>query len=131
MKRFTVKPIKYYLNLFIAIVVIFSTGCANTDSNVSNNGYEKTLTQNTEELTMDKEIDKNEDSSNENINEDNIKTSNTTTIESTTSNTEEIFDGYKLIDVDGGNLSGHREPNVVVDVGFGDREYWAFTNEYG
>lgn len=46
-------------------------------------------------------------------------------------NTEDIFDGYKLIEVDGGNLSGHREPNVVVDIGFGDREYYAFTNEYG
>jgi hypothetical protein len=23
------------------------------------------------------------------------------------------------------------EPNVVVDIGFGDRQYWAFTNEYG
>ena len=46
-------------------------------------------------------------------------------------NTEDIFAGYKLIQVDGGNLSGHREPNVVVDIGFGDREYWAFTNEFG
>ncbi|HAR85919.1 MAG TPA: hypothetical protein DCR69_09315 [Clostridium sp.] len=45
--------------------------------------------------------------------------------------TEDIFSGYKLIVVDGGNLSGHREPNVVVDIGFGDREYYAFTNEYG
>lgn len=42
-----------------------------------------------------------------------------------------LFDGYKLIYVDGGDLSGHREANVVVDIGFGDREYWAFTNEYG
>lgn len=36
-----------------------------------------------------------------------------------------------LIQVDGGDLSGTRQPNVVVDVGFGDREYWAYTNEYG
>ena len=28
-------------------------------------------------------------------------------------------------------MSGYREPNVVVDIGFGDREYWAFTNEHG
>jgi len=42
-----------------------------------------------------------------------------------------IFEGYTLIKVDGGDLSGHREPNVVVDIGYGDREYWAFTNEYG
>lgn len=41
------------------------------------------------------------------------------------------FEGYTWIEVDGGDLSGHREPNVVVDIGFGDREYYAFTNEYG
>ena len=28
-------------------------------------------------------------------------------------------------------MSGSRKPNVRVDVGYGDREYWAFTNEYG
>lgn len=43
----------------------------------------------------------------------------------------ETFEGYKIIEVDGGNLSGHREPNVAVDIGFGEREYWAFTNIYG
>lgn len=43
----------------------------------------------------------------------------------------ELFAGYKLIEVDGGDQSGHREPNVVVDIGYGNREYWAFTNEYG
>jgi hypothetical protein len=41
------------------------------------------------------------------------------------------FEGYKIIEVDGGDLSGYREPNVAVDIGFGDRQYWAFTNEYG
>ncbi|MCH4887691.1 hypothetical protein EZV73_08905 [Acidaminobacter sp. JC074] len=44
---------------------------------------------------------------------------------------DSIFEGYELIEVDGGDLSGDREPNVVVDIGFGDREYYAFTNEYG
>ena len=41
------------------------------------------------------------------------------------------FDGYTLIEVYGGDLSGYRAENVVVDIGFGDREYWAYTNEYG
>lgn len=41
------------------------------------------------------------------------------------------FEGYELIEVDGGDLSGDRQPNVVVDIGFGDREYYAFTNEHG
>jgi hypothetical protein len=36
-----------------------------------------------------------------------------------------------LITVDGGDLSGSREANVKVDVGYGEREYWAFTNAYG
>lgn len=44
---------------------------------------------------------------------------------------ENQYSENKLIEVDGGDLSGHREPNVVVDIGFGDREYWAYTNEYG
>ena len=51
--------------------------------------------------------------------------------ETPTQPNDELFSGYKLIEVDGGNLSGYREPNVVVDIGYGDREYWAFTNEHG
>ena len=43
----------------------------------------------------------------------------------------DIFSGYKLIEVDGGDSFGYREPKVVVDIGYGDREYWAFTNEHG
>lgn len=45
--------------------------------------------------------------------------------------TKELFAGYELVEVDGGDLSGTRAANIVVDIGFGDREYWAFTNEYG
>ena len=51
--------------------------------------------------------------------------------ETPTEQINNLFSGYKLIEVDGGNLSGYRESNVVVDIGFGNREYWAFTNEYG
>lgn len=51
--------------------------------------------------------------------------------ETVTSSDNNLFSGYKLIDVDGGDLSGYREANVVVDIGYGDREYWAFTNEHG
>lgn len=41
------------------------------------------------------------------------------------------LDGHRILVVDGGDLSGEREANVVVDIGFGDRDYYAFTNEYG
>lgn len=30
-----------------------------------------------------------------------------------------------------GDLSEYREHNIVVDSGFGEREYWGFTNEHG
>lgn len=38
---------------------------------------------------------------------------------------------YKIIQVDGGDLSGSRQANVAVDVGYGERTYWALTNEHG
>ncbi len=37
---------------------------------------------------------------------------------------------YDIIVVAGGNQSGDRKANVVVDIGYGDRVYWGFTNEY-
>lgn len=46
-------------------------------------------------------------------------------------NIDEFFEGYTFLEVDGGDLSGHRHNNVIVDIGYGDREYFAFTNEYG
>ena len=51
--------------------------------------------------------------------------------ESAEPQTSVSHDGYALIEVYGGELSGYRAANVVVDIGFGDREYWAYTNEYG
>jgi len=42
-----------------------------------------------------------------------------------------FFEGYEFIEVEGGDLSGIREVNAVVNIGFGDREYYAFTNEFG
>ncbi|PSL40907.1 DNA/RNA non-specific endonuclease [Planomicrobium soli] len=52
-------------------------------------------------------------------------------VETPAQSTNELFEDYELIKVDGGDLSGTREPNAVTDIGYGDREYWAFTNEYG
>lgn len=41
------------------------------------------------------------------------------------------FSKNMIVEVDGGDLSGNRQLNVAVDVGFGEREYWAFTNQNG
>jgi len=55
----------------------------------------------------------------------------TSSTKSTATPTSGAFKGYKKIEVDGGDLSGSRQANVVVDIGFGDRKYWAFTNKHG
>jgi hypothetical protein len=55
----------------------------------------------------------------------------TSTPTTTSDNGDFDYSKYTLITVDGGDMSGYRKPNVRVDIGFGDREYWAFTNEYG
>ena len=51
----------------------------------------------------------------------------------TTSNESIEYNGatYKIIQVDGGDRSGSRQSKVAVDVGYGNRVYWAFTNEHG
>ncbi|WP_296644058.1 DNA/RNA non-specific endonuclease [Romboutsia sp. 13368] len=112
----------------IPILAILITGCSN--NNIESNQVDN-LANSPTTVVKDSNTDKNKDFSKENINEENTETSHTTTTQSNSENTDDMFDGYKIIEVDGGNLSGHRESNVAVDIGFGDREYWAFTNEYG
>lgn len=95
---------------------------SNTTVNESNENSNKEIAENKDSK---KETTKNEAKEKANDKKDQVTENNST------DNKEDIFKGYKLITVDGGDLSGHREPNVVVDIGFGDREYYAFTNEYG
>ena len=102
----------------IPILAILITGCSN--NNIESNKVDN-LNNSPTTVVKDSNTDKNE----------NTETSHTTTTQSNSENTDDMFDGYKIIEVDGGNLSGHRESYVAVDIGFGDREYWAFTNEYG
>lgn len=109
--------------LVLSLVSVMTTGCTKEATDL-----------NTDEslpITEESSVYKNKDLSIEDASKENTETSNATTTESNSENTDDMFDGYKIIEVDGGDLSGHREPNVAVDIGFGDREYWAFTNEYG
>lgn len=41
------------------------------------------------------------------------------------------LDGNTVLTVDACDLSGDRQPNAKVDIGFGDRVYWGYTNEVG
>ena len=106
--------------LILLLTIIFMVGCTNVED-ASNTDVE---TDSQEVTTV--ETNKN------NEKEETITTVDEPVVEETpTQPNNELFSGYKLIEVDGGDLSGYREPNVVVDIGYGDREYWAFTNEYG
>lgn len=97
------KRIPFYI-LFL-LGVLFLSGCTDADVSVS--------TSTSTEETVEKEP---------------VQEEQTTETPESEGN---LFEGYTKIEVDGGDQSGTREANVVVDIGFGDREYWAFTNEHG
>jgi len=105
------KKINY---LILLLTAIFIVGCTNVEDVSNNDGKadsQEVTTKNSEKekTTTEKQVVE----------------------ETSPQSKDQLFKGYKLIEVDGGDLSGHREPNVVVDIGFGDREYWSFTNEHG
>ena len=93
--------------LILLLTTIFIVGCTNVEN--ASKADEETNPQEVTEVTTNEPVEE----------------------ETPTQPTNERFSGYTLIEVDGGDTSGIREPDVVVDIGFGDREYWAFTNEYG
>ncbi|CQR46416.1 hypothetical protein BN1058_00676 [Paraliobacillus sp. PM-2] len=107
--------------LILLVTTIFIVGCTNVEDTSNTDG--ETAPQ--EETTS-------------NTNENSEKEEDATTVvdepvveETPTETNDDLISGYELIELDGGDLSGDRESGVVVDVGYGDREYWAFTNEYG
>ena len=107
--------------LALLLTIMFMVGCTNEENATITDGETDS-----QEVTT---VHTNENS----IKEETINTDVDGSIveETTTEPNDEQFSGYKLIEIDGGDLSGYREPNVVVDIGYGDREYWAFTNEHG
>lgn len=112
------KKMNYVILLLIAITLV---GCAST---------EKASVKDDEAIT--KEVTT--ASTNENGEKESNATSNideTEVQETATETKDDLFSDYEIIEVDGGDLSGDRESNVAVDIGFGDREYWAFTNKHG
>lgn len=84
-----------------------------------------------EEKTAPVEQQTTESTQQVNDNQSNTQEKQSTQKEENTTSSKDEFKGYKLIKANACNLSGRREANVVVDIGFGNREYWAFTNEYG
>ncbi|WP_097015272.1 DNA/RNA non-specific endonuclease [Anaerocolumna aminovalerica] len=144
------KVLKIKSTLIIALIIcsVFLSSCSNSESKVPE-GLVNTIAPTEiskelpeEELTKEEipEKDISEDLSETVLPEIDLNTMDENESDETqdtvkiNSNAETMeFNGvsYNIIQVDGGDLSGDRKANVAVDIGFGDREYWAFTNEYG
>ncbi|HLR18824.1 MAG TPA: DNA/RNA non-specific endonuclease [Staphylococcus sp.] len=114
------KKTKYLILLLMSIFII---GCSNGDNSSTN---DKDTTK-----KVATEIQAEKETSTAKASEKTKTEPSQVEAETTTNTNESSFPGYKEIKVDGGDLSGDREANVVVDIGYGDRKYWAFTNEHG
>lgn len=118
------KSIRAFLPLLLIVFLI--AGCSETASNDTIQANEVDQTQEVKDTNTDVEAVSENVQTEEPVSKDLEQQA-----EEQSSNTRE-FNGvtYRVIEVDGGDLSGDRQANVAVDIGFGDREYWAYTNEY-
>lgn len=116
--------------LVLCFTFIFMVGCTNTETPINN---EQTTTQQAViDGTVAAEETTKEDEKSDNAEKEVTKAVEKKVVEETTTKSKDALSkGYKLIEVEACDLSGNREPNVKVDIGYGNREYWAMTNEHG
>ena len=135
--KFTRKTKGILSATFTVLFVLTTTGCGEKPKDdklvltqiENSSNQDKNVIQSETDSNKDKfEINIEEDQDNNDKNE--LSESDGDVDKTESKINADLFEGYTLIEVDGGDLSGNRLPNVVVDIGFGDREYYAFTNEY-
>ncbi|WP_064094132.1 DNA/RNA non-specific endonuclease [Rossellomorea aquimaris] len=114
--------------LLLFLTTVFIAGCANVEGATP---IDKEADQKVEATENTDVKDEKEEAAPEVVDEPEVEEAVAEENSTETKTNDEGFPGFDLLEVDGGDLSGYRQPNVVVDIGFGDREYWAFTNEYG
>lgn len=121
-------------NLLLGLTLMVSLVGCGTDG--TDTAELEQLGINTEETVVsDVEADLEESVEEEHVTEEEVESveeetaTEDTTASETTANT--ALDNNREIEVDGGNTSGYREANVKVNIGHGNREYWAYTNEHG
>lgn len=118
----------------IPLAVLLMAGCTATETTSSPPDQSEQVAQQDDATTQKTDAKEDSDQQSENtVDTSTVEQPKDTkaSTESKTPTAKDSFTGYKKITVDGGDLSGSRQANVVVDIGFGDRKYWAFTNEYG
>ncbi|NYE09628.1 hypothetical protein F4694_006531 [Bacillus niacini] len=115
--------------IFMAFLLVFLAACSSNETTGKEDNAEKKIEEKQKEQGVDEAKEKGEKTNSESGDSPSVPATSTPTI--TSVNGDFDYDKYTQIVVDGGDMSGSRKPNVRVDVGYGDREYWAFTNEYG
>lgn len=128
-KKFPV-IVRMFFSLFFAIIFFVAIVLGTSEGTLENNNSKKIVSEKSNTPVTDtakKEKDVKDIKSEEVVEEEPKK-------EKQTKDSETIkYNGisYKIIEVEGGDLSGERLSNVAVDIGYGDRVYWAFTNQFG
>lgn len=123
----------------ILIMALFSVGCSESSTKeLSEEGTNVTTTTENNEYSESLQTEKDEVEEKDEVLDKDTQLNNTNTTNSNTlgfaiNEDNLIFNDktYKIIKVDGGDRSGDRQSNVAVNIGFGDRVYWAITNEHG
>ncbi|APC65578.1 hypothetical protein AAV35_004380 [Salimicrobium jeotgali] len=132
---------KMIMYVFLLLTMFVTLGCAEDEATSTPEKPEETEEVAADETTTEEEPETQEENKET---EDPVPSQETTEKEKETTTASEtpetetqpssneankdLFSGYERIDVDGGDQSGDRASRVVVDIGYGDREYWAFTN---
>jgi hypothetical protein len=117
--------------LLLSLLILFTSCSQQNNTEIKNNKTQEVSKKKTDTVENKKSApaDEAEKTTSESVVSPSVPATSTPTI--TSVNGDFDYSKYTLIVVDGGDMSGYRKPNVRVDIGFGDREYWAFTNEYG
>ncbi|WNB90918.1 DNA/RNA non-specific endonuclease [Bacillus sp. NEB1478] len=117
--------------LLLSLLILFTSCSQQNNTEIKKNKTQEVSKKRAATVESKKSApdDEAEKTTSESIGSPSVPATSTPTI--TSVNGDFDYNKYTLIVVDGGDMSVYRKPNVRVDIGFGDREYWAFTNEYG
>jgi Na+-transporting methylmalonyl-CoA/oxaloacetate decarboxylase gamma subunit len=117
--------------LLLSLLILFTSCSQQNNTEIKKNKTQEVSKKKaaTVESKKSAPADEAEKTTSESVVSPSVPATSTPTI--TSVNGDFDYSKYTLIVVDGGDMSGYRKPNVRVDIGFGDREYWAFTNESG
>ena len=111
------------ITYYLLVLLMIAGGCRNYEA------IENVIEESPEALEL--ALGENEKETEEEIDEEIDEETEVITEEATNVGQTDIFEGYTIIDVYGGDTSGDRQANVAVNIGYGEREYWAFTNQHG